>query len=272
MKKALILLLCAALAIIIMSSCNSNDGNNDSSAQQDTETVEKIDHDLVSTDLQAACKFMESFYNEPESYDGSTVKISGTVKVINVEEKTYYYLVISDKDENSIDIPFVKDLSDKNDYPQNNDKCTLTGVLKEISDDGIYGVYVNQDGLINEMAEYRETLTVADEKVTLENSQVFSAYGVTLRYKGTENEYFNLYAKNNSSNAAVIRSYNTKINGKSANFSVYEILEPGEEKDISACMTSAIENKTDTISMTFALEDDSNNEIFNTGEINFAAE
>ncbi len=271
MKKVLILLLCAAVAII-MSSCDSNDGNNDSSTQQDKETVEKIDHNLVDTDLQAAYRFMDSFYNDPENYDGSTVKVSGTVKVINVEEKTYYYLVISDNDENIIDIPFVTDSSDKNNYPQNNDKCTLTGVLKEISDDGIYGIYVNKDGLINEMAEYRENLTVADGKVTLENSQVFSAYGVTLRYKGTENEYFNLYAKNSSSNTTVIRSYNTEINGKSANFSVYEILEPGEEKEISACMTSAIENKTDTISMTFALEDDSNNEIFNTGEINFAAE
>ena len=129
-----------------------------------------------------------------------------------------------------------------------------------------------KEKMFEEMAEYRERLTVADGKVTLENSQILNAYGVTLRYKGTENEYFNLYAKNNSNNTTVIRSYNTKINGKSANFSVYEILEPGAEKDISACMTSAIENKTDTISMTFALEDDSNNEIFNTGEINFAAE
>ncbi len=268
MKKIVSILIIAVCMSLLVSGCSDKDEKGGdfllSSSTKDSSDIAKIDYDLTTTDKDAAYNNAVNIISNEESFIGKTIKLKGTVSVITAGKNTYYSIAVKNTEGNSENIYFLPEKgTDK--LPSEYDICEITGVFGEINDAGIMGLSVKKGDFNNITMGYAEKATNATDKVTLENSLILDAYGVKLKFTGVESRCLNMFASNSSNQTIILRTYDAKINGEQANYTVYETIAPGEDVDISAYIGE--ESDIETLSMIFEIDDEFCAEIYTSNEI-----
>ncbi|MDD5924040.1 MAG: hypothetical protein PUC88_04545 [Clostridia bacterium] len=261
----LILIACVSLLVSGCSGKDKKDGDfNLSAPTTDNSDSTVIDYDLTTIDKDAAYNKAVDITTNEESFIGKTIKLRGITSVITAGESTYYSMFVKNAEGNSTNIYFLPEKgTDK--LPSEYDTCEITGVFGEINDAGIMGLSVKKEDFNNVTMSYAENVTNATENVTLENSLILDAYGVKLKFSGVESRCLNMFASNTSNQTIILRTYDAKINGEQANYTVYETIAPGEDVDISAYIGD--EADIETLSMIFEIDDEFCAEIYTSNEI-----
>lgn len=135
MKKILIAIF--AFTLFFISSCSKNKTVITEDTQ--TESISKIDYDLSNMGYNMISSITFEMLVEPEKYIDKTVKICGKFYTTVEEDVRYYSVIIWDATlccPAGMDFIPPQTMQFPDDFPPEETKITVTGILRENAEDG----------------------------------------------------------------------------------------------------------------------------------------
>ncbi len=137
--KKIILLVAAAFLLVLVISCKKAKENVENQAVLQNSASKKVDLDLTKANYNIVSSIAVDIMFDPEKYAGKKMKISGLYYSSVYEDQRFYSVLIWDATgccPTGFDFIPPATMTYPDDFPANDEKITVTGLLDFIKKDG----------------------------------------------------------------------------------------------------------------------------------------